>query len=113
MAANKLRPTKTEFMIIGSRPNIAGLYRDPILKVLDSQIERVSSSKILGTVVDEDLSWHEHIEKISKKSSSGVGILRRLRPFVSRDTLEIDYRSLILSHLDYCCNRSGIIAVNC
>ena len=66
LVANKLslNVAKTEFMLVGSRPRIAGLPRDPILKIGDIQIKRVSYSEILGVVVDEDLSWHEHIEKI-------------------------------------------------
>ena len=66
LAANKLslNITRTEFMLVGSRPRIAGLPREPILKIGDTHIKRVSHSEILGVVVDEDLSWHEHIGKI-------------------------------------------------
>ena len=37
----------------------------------------------LGVDVDENLSWNVHIDNIAKKIASGIGILRRSRPFVT------------------------------
>ena len=52
--------------------------------------------------IDENLSWKAHITHISKKISSGIGALKRLRPFVSTDTAIKIYNSLIRPHFDYC-----------
>ena len=49
-------------------------------------INQSNQSKSLGLIIDENLSWKAHIHEISKKLSSGIGALKRVRPFVSRHT---------------------------
>ena len=41
----------------------------------------------LGIYIDEFLSWNKHIEVISKKISSGIGAVRKLKPHVDHNTL--------------------------
>ena len=48
-------------------------------------------------------SWNEHINKISKKVSSRIGVIRRLKPCVDHHTLLCAYNALILPHFDCCC----------
>ena len=42
-------------------------------------INKSNQSKSLGLIIDENLSWKAHIHKISKKVSSGIGALKRVR----------------------------------
>ena len=49
-----------------------------------------------------NLSWKAHIYKVSKKVSSGIGALKRVRPFVSMHTAIKIYKGLIEPHFDYC-----------
>ena len=35
------------------------------------------------------LSWDSHIDMICKKTSAGIGAMRRIKPFVPVDTLDI------------------------
>jgi hypothetical protein len=49
------------------------------------------------------LLWDKHIDKIAKKVSSGIGAIRKLKSSVDHNTLICAYNSLILPHLDYCC----------
>ena len=53
-------------------------------------------------MVDENLTWSEHINTIAKKVSSAIAGLRQIRPFVTFDTLVTIYKSLILPFFDYC-----------
>ena len=52
--------------------------------------------------MDENLSWKVHIYAISKKVSSGISALKRVRPFVSMHTAIRIYKGLIEPHFDYC-----------
>ena len=63
-----------------------------------------SSKKTLGVIIDENLCWDKQIENVSKKVSKGIGMLRRVKPFVSIGTLIITYlyQALIQPHFDYC-----------
>jgi hypothetical protein len=62
----------------------------------------VKSTKSLGLHIDEHLSWSVHVDAISKKIASGIGALKRIRPFVPRTTLHTIFHSLIQPHFDYC-----------
>jgi hypothetical protein len=53
-------------------------------------------------MIDENLSWEEHVNYISKKIAKGLGILRRIRDLVPINTLVDMYSSIILPHFDYC-----------
>ena len=52
--------------------------------------------------MDENLSWKVHIYAISKKVSSGISALKRVRPFVSMHTAIKIYKGPIEPHFDYC-----------
>ena len=65
-------------------------------------IDQSNESKSLELIIDENLSWEAHIHKISKKVSSGIGALKRVRPFVSMHTAIKIYKGLIEPHFDYC-----------
>ena len=54
------------------------------------------------TCIDNNLSRKKHVNKISKKVSSGIGALKRIRPFISTDTAVKIYNSLIQPHFEYC-----------
>ena len=105
LAANKLtlNTSKTEFMLIGSRQRIRTFHSSPTLTINETPIKRVDCVKSLGLNIDENLSWNKHIDKISKKIASGIGALKRMRPFVPSSTLKYIYSSIIQPHFDYCC----------
>ena len=65
-------------------------------------INQSSQSKSLGLIIDENLSWKAYIHEISQKVSSGIGALKRVRPFVSMHTAIKIYKGLIEPHFDYC-----------
>ena len=50
-----------------------------------------------------NLSWKAHIHEISikKKVSSGIGALKRVKPFVSMHTAIKIYKGVIKPHFDY------------
>ena len=65
-------------------------------------ITQVTSSKFLGVILDQHLSWKDHIKTISSKIAKNIGILNRasyLLPPKIRLTL---YYSLIYPYLGYC-----------
>ena len=105
LKANKLslNVAKTEFMIIGSRQKLQSLNGYTInINVDGVQVNQTTRSKSLGLNIDENLSWKGHIHEISKKVSSSIGALKRVRPFVSMHTAVEIYKGLIEPHFDYC-----------
>ena len=105
LIANRLSLSiaKTEFMVIGSNQRIHALSNNQIHIEIDGKsIKRFEEAKSLGLFIDEHLSWTKHIEEISKKISSAIGALKRIRPFISESTALQIYQALILPHFDYC-----------
>jgi hypothetical protein len=65
-------------------------------------IKRVLSTKTLGVVVDECITWKDNIDKVAKKAAKGIGILRRSKHLFDKDTLKTIYSAFVLPHFDYC-----------
>ena len=98
-----LNVAKTEFMVISSRQKLQSLNDYTMNIHIDGvPINQSNQSKSLGLIIDENLSWKAHIHEISKKVSSGIGALKRVRPFVSMHTAIKIYKGLIELHFDYC-----------
>ena len=105
LRANKLslNIAKTEFMVIGSRQKLlVEGDRDIVANFENNSIKRVSHTKSLGLIIDDRLSWTEHINVLCKKVASAIGALKRLRPFVTQAVAIQIYKALILPHFDYC-----------
>ena len=105
LIANKLtlNQSKTEFMLIGSRQRIRTFETSPSLETGGMPINRVSHTKSIGVYLDENLTWNEHINQISRKIASGIGALKRIRSFVPDTTLQFIFNSLVQPYFDYCC----------
>ena len=65
-------------------------------------LKRVKRIKCLGSVVDENLTWDDHIDYISGKIRRNIGILKRMRLTVPRESLVLLYKTLIESYFRYC-----------
>ena len=77
------------------------LFNTVTLKLDKKAITQKGYIKYLGIVLDKHLNWKKHISIISKKISRAIGIMYRLRPYISTSLLKTIYYSLIYSHLIY------------
>ena len=41
----------------------------------NTKLERVTSIKFLGAILDENINWNRHIELVENKISKNIGIL--------------------------------------
>ena len=65
------------------------------LHVSGFEIIRVKVVKYLGLMVDDCLTWEQHVQYITKKINRDIGILKRVRHFLRRESLIILYETLI------------------
>lgn len=79
LIANKLtlNKSKTEFMLIRSRQRISTFDLTPSFTIENTLTKQVSSTKSLGIYIDENPSWNVHIDNISKKIASGIGMFKK------------------------------------
>ena len=72
------------------------------INVNDQSLSRVGSYGYLGIEVDETLSWQTQVDTMVKKVSAGLGVLKKVRDLVPRQTLVRIYEALVLAYFDYC-----------
>ena len=51
------------------------------LNIDNTNIEKVDEFNFLGLILDSNLNWKKHTEKIANKCSKMIGILNRLNMF--------------------------------
>ena len=59
------------------------------------------SFKYLGVIIQENLSWGEHINYICKKAYKRIGILRRIKHSFPLSTRELFVKTMVLPILEY------------
>ena len=80
---HSLNMIKTEFMIIGSTQNVLKFGDLIAIRIDDQLIKRVAHVKYLGIIVDDRLTWKEHVDYISKKISRNLGTIKRSRQCIT------------------------------
>ena len=75
------------------------------LKLGDSLIHRVSTTKFLGVWVDDQLNWKTHLNKLLSKLKCGLGMLQRSKELLSHRAKKLLYYGQLHSHL---CYRLGV-----
>ena len=100
LSDNKLQHhfKKCEVMFIGSRHQLSKIEDKPLL-INNAPIPRTGAFTYFGVEFELDgkLNWGKHIDSIckTKKVSAGIGIMRRIKPYVSGKTL-------VMLYFDYC-----------
>ena len=78
-------------MLIGSVQKIQPLNNLIAIRVNGRLLERVKRIKYLWSIVNENLTWDDHIDYISVKIRRNIGILKRMRLTVPRESLVLLY----------------------
>ena len=97
--------TSLKFILFADDTNVfySGVDIDNVcISMNNSIITRVRATKFLGVILDEKLTWKDHISLVRSKLSKTVGILYRIRHLLNRAALFILYCSLFLPYLTYC-----------
>ena len=99
---------KCKSLLICTRQKRTSLNNPQLQLQIDStNIECVNKHKILGLIVDNNLSWDDHIQDLCNNLSRLLGLLWRIRRFLTFEMMSMFYNSFILSKIDYCLNIWG------
>ena len=99
--ANKLfmNISKTQYMVFSGRKMEDHLVN---LQIDGQPLTRVFKSKFLGIIIDEKLTFKDHISHVCSKVAKGTGIIIKARKLVSKEALMSLYYAVIYPHLSYC-----------
>ena len=92
---------KTEFILFGSRQQL----KKCLTKNLSANGEEISQSnciKYLGTWMDQELSFRQHIMNKCRVAMLNIQQIKLIRNILNEDTTHTLVLSLVMSHLDYC-----------
>ena len=103
--ANKLtlNVVKTELMIVGSQQRLATHPQNIDININDIFIQQVNEAKCLGLKIDDHLTWKDHVEKIKKKITTNLRVMKNAKPYINNRHLINIYNSIVRPHFDYCC----------
>ena len=99
-ALNKLsiNVSKTNYMIFSN----FNINHDIQLFIGRNLISRVSETKFLGVIIDDNLNWHSHINEVCRKLYNGYFIVKRASHVLSKYSLNMFYNSMCLPYITYC-----------
>ena len=95
----KLNPKKCKEMVFNFMKNPNTVTRP--LHIENSEVERVSTYKLLGVIISDGLKWNCHIDYITTKAAKRLYALRLLKRagVQAQDTLKV-YRCNVRSILE-------------
>ena len=59
-------------------------------------------TNFLGLIIDKNMKWHTHVQKVANKIRNVNGILHKFKYVFPHRILILIYTSLIESHINYC-----------
>ena len=71
------------------------------LKIKNIKLERVECNKFLGIYLNDKLNWNKHLNKKAYQISKVIGILNKVKSFLTKHLLKLIYFTLVNSHLLY------------
>ena len=74
---------------------------DPHISYKNRQISSIHSTKFWGLVIDDNLSWHCHIDQMIPKLNKASYVIRSLKPLLSFESLKMVYFSTVHSIISY------------
>ncbi len=98
-----LNTTKTKVMLVTTHQKCRHLVNKELCVTYDSEkLVNVESENLLGVIIDNHLTWQEHVAKVAKTVNKNIALLRRIRKYLPHSTRLTYYKSFIQPHLDYC-----------
>ena len=88
---------KTKYMLVKHKKVMC----EPQIKMGNYKLGTVSSYEYLGIILDDRLSMNDYLEMMWKKTNAKIGILAKIRRFITEKTAMKIYKCMIRPHLDY------------
>ena len=73
----------------------------PPLYIGQHRIDEVESHKVLGVIIDNNLSWSDHLTHLGKRLSQKIYQLTKIKHFLDINSRKIFFSAHILSLIDY------------
>ncbi len=95
----QLNLEKTERLVFPATPT---LQHDFTIQLDSSTITPSSSVRNLGVIVDDQLTFKDHIAKTARSCRFALHNIRKIRPFLTQHAAQLIVQAFVISRLDYC-----------
>ncbi len=95
----QLNLAKTELLVFPATPT---LQHDFTIQLGPSTITPSASVRNLGVILDDQLTFKEHIAKTARSCRFALHNIRKVRPFLTEHAAQLLVQALVISRLDYC-----------
>ena len=94
-----LNVKKTHFIVFSKRNKC-----DKYIKLVidDETIDEVKNTKFLGVIIDNKLTWKDHINYVAGKVSRAIGMIVKTKKYLRKEALLTLYYSFVYPYLTYC-----------
>ncbi len=92
--------SKTKLKVIGGKQRLSRLNSIE-LTIKEELIDQVDKFKYLGIIINESLDWSDHIDYVQSKVAKRLGLLKRLKHLLPRQSRELVYKTVIQPVLEY------------
>jgi len=97
----KLNTSKCKVLSVGRNLDKTSTY-DPEQDHQTTSLERVESIRDLDVLVDERLSFSEHIQVKINKAYAMLEVIKRNFKYLKTSSFILLYKNMVRSHLNYC-----------
>ncbi len=95
----QLNLAKTELLVVSANP---ALHHNLSIQIGLSTITPSRTARNLGVLMDDRLSFTDHIATTARSCRFALYNIRKIRPFLTEQTAQLLVQALVLSRLDYC-----------
>ena len=96
---SNLNTTKTKFICFKTKKK---RHKHRIgISINDQNIEQFNQTTFLGVIIDENVTWHSHLNLIYKKIMKSTTVISKIRHFTNLNTRKLLYYSLVYPYLTY------------
>ena len=93
--------SKSKLMIIGSSQRLNKIDSISFNKVDNMDLDELSSFKYLGIVINNRLTWQDHVDQMFSKINKKLGLLKRIRYCLPLDARLLFFNSYVPPLFDY------------
>ncbi len=94
-----LNLAKTELLVVPSNPSF---HHNFTIQLGTSTITPSKTAKNLGVMIDDQLTFSDHVVKTARSCRFALFNIKKIRPFLSEHASQFLVQALVLSRLDNC-----------
>ncbi len=95
----QLNLAKTELLVVPANPSF---HHNFTFQLGSSTITPSKTARNLGVMIDDQLTFSDHIAKTARSCRFALFNIKKIRPFFSEHASQLLVQALVLSRLDYC-----------